>query len=507
MGSPFQSFRELIPFTHTFAGQPLSDRIRSRISEIARQDAEKIAPLLTNEIIPAVARQGNLHMRFKLLEDVRREAERILPALEQALKNAVLPLPKSTLGSTLHADNLIKALAAAYHEIVSTIVKRNESAALAHILHRSTLQAMLLLVRRQKFAYLACTKPSASSWLMLHQLYQNTSSLHGTPAHDDLAAIKQQYLGALLLAYLEPNKLPRSELDTLMNCVSQLAPHAQIFATDSQVISNKGGESTFFVQPEKGSPGHSQMRIPHGSQHLPGLNIDCSGVVKAINRNIASKPGKPATPLLDAPPALLQTLLLTLTGKGTRQFNRSRFRPRTDLVVGLDAVISFIEETACTRRSVDAIIRDDRPVISSEWSMIDESANGFLIRFLKGNKWQASAGDVVAIQPRESSKVHVCLVRRVSSTRGHLELGLQLLSPKVSIIELATENLGNRRAIFLHNLPAHGKCPGIIAKPGQLKTRQQIVFKTADHFLQRQIGKCIEANEGLEFVALTPLPD
>lgn len=67
------------------------------------------------------------------------------------------------------------------------------------------------------------------------------------------------------------------------------------------------------------------MRIPHGSQHLPGLNIDCSGVVKAINRNIASKPGKPATPLLDAPPALLQTLLLTLTGKGTRQFNRSLF--------------------------------------------------------------------------------------------------------------------------------------------------------------------------------------
>ena len=507
MGSPFQSFRELIPFTHTFAGQPLSDRIRSRIGEIARQPVEKIAPLLTSEIIPVVARQSNLHMRLKLLEDVRREAEQILPALELSLKNSVLPLPKSTLGSTLHADNLIKALAAAYHEIVSTIVKRNESAALAHIMQRSTLQAMLLLVRRQKFAYLACTKPSSSSWLMLHQLYQYTSSLHGTPAHDDLAAIKHQYLSALILAYLEPNKLPRSELDTLMNFVRQLAPHAKISETEIQALSNKGGESIFFVLPEKGSPGHSLMRIPEGAQNLPGLNIDCSDVVKAINRNIVGKPGKPPNPLLDAPPALLQTLLLTLTGKGTRQFSRSRFRPRTDLVVGLDAVISFIEETACTRRSVDAIVRADRPVISSEWSMIDESANGFRIRFLQGNKWQASSGDVVAIQPRESSKIHVCLVRRVSSTRGQLELGLQLLSPKVSIIELATENLSDQRAIFLHNLPAHGKCPGIIAKPGQLKTRQQIVFKTAGQILQGQIGKCIEANEGLEFVALTLPPD
>ena len=211
--------------------------------------------------------------------------------------------------------------------------------------------------------------------------------------------------------------------------------------------------------------------------------------------------------MLDASPALLQSLLLTLTGKGTRQFNRSRFRPRTDLVVGLDAVITFIEETASTRRSVDAIVREDNRFFTSEWSMIDESANGFRIRFLQGNKWQASSGDIVAIQPRESSKIHVCLVRRVSSTRGQLELGLQLLSPQASIIELETENLNNQRAIFLHNLPAHGKCPGIIAKPGQLKIRQQIVFKTAGRISQHQIGKCIEANEGLEFVALTLRPD
>ena len=507
MGSPFQSFRELIPFTHTFAGQPLSDRIRSRISEIARQPIEKIAPLLTNEIIPAVTRQSNLHMRFKLLEDVRREAEQILPALELSLKNSVLPLPKTTLGSTLLADNLLKALAAAYHEIVSTIAKRNESATLAHMLQRSTLQAMLLLIRRQKFAYLACTKPSPSSWLILHQLYQYTSSLRGTVADEDLTAIQHQYLCALILAYLEPNKLPRSELDTLMNCVRQLAPHAKISETDIQTKSDKVGESIFFVQQEKGSPGHSLTRIPEGAQNLPGLNIDCSGVVKAINRNIVGKPGKIPNPLLDASPALLQSLLLTLTGKGTRQFNRSRFRPRTDLVVGLDAVITFIEETASTRRSVDAIVREDNRFFTSEWSMIDESANGFRIRFLQGNKWQASSGDIVAIQPRESSKIHVCLVRRVSSTRGQLELGLQLLSPQASIIELETENLNNQRAIFLHNLPAHGKCPGIIAKPGQLKIRQQIVFKTAGRISQHQIGKCIEANEGLEFVALTLRPD
>jgi hypothetical protein len=156
---------------------------------------------------------------------------------------------------------------------------------------------------------------------------------------------------------------------------------------------------------------------------------------------------------------------------------------------------------------VDAVIREDSPVVTSEWSMIDESANGFRIRFLKGNKWQASAGDVVAIQPRESSKVHVCLVRRVSSTRGQLELGLQLLAPQASIIELSTGRLNARRAIYLHNLPAHGQCPGIIAKPGQLKSKQQVVFKTASQVLQRKIGKCIEANVGLEFVALTPLPD
>ena len=249
------------------------------------------------------------------------------------------------------------------------------------------------------------------------------------------------------------------------------------------------------------------MGSPDGAATVSGLSIDCSGVVSAISHSISAKPGQADAPHIDASPAFLQTLLMVLTGKGTRQFSRTRFRPRTDLVVGLDAVISFIEETACTRRSVDMILREDRPIATSEWSMMDESPNGFLLRFLKGNQWQAGVGDVVAIQPRESSKVHVCLVRRVSSTHGELELGLQLLSPQVSIIELPTGSIRSQRAIFLHNLPAHGKCSGIIARPGQLKSKQQIVFKTAGQVLQRNIGKCIEANEGLEFVALTPSLD
>jgi hypothetical protein len=507
MGSAFQSFRELIPFTLAFAGQPVSDRIRSRLGEISKQPAEKALPLLTTHIVPAIATQSNLQMRFKLLEDVLREAERTLPVLEQTLKKTALPLPKNVLSSALQTDNLIKALASAYYEIVLEIAGRNENVALAHLMHRAALQAMRLIARRQKFAYLACTRPSPSSWRMLHDLYRILSAARAIVADDDFAAIKHQYLTQLLTAYLEPNKLPRGDLGALHNCANQLAHYALISPANSLPTPHHATAPRFLVQTEKGSPGHKLISNPETGSDVSSLIIDCSAIVSVISEQVSARRSKVTKPQIEGSSAFLQTLLMILSGKATRQFSRTRFRPHADLVVGLDAVISFIEETACTRRSVDIILREERPVATSVWSLIDESPNGFLLRFMKGNQWQAGAGDVVAIQPRESSKVHVCMVRRVSSRNGQLELGLQLLSPQVSIIELPTGSTRSQRAIYFHNLPAHDQSAGIIARPGQLKSKEKIVFKAAGKVVQRKIGKCIEANEGLEFVTLTPLPD
>ena len=88
-------------------------------------------------------------------------------------------------------------------------------------------------------------------------------------------------------------------------------------------------------------------------------------------------------------------------------------------------MISFIDGNAFSRRSVDAASRyDGRDFTSSEWALVDESPDGFRLRFIKGEKKTLGAGDIVALQPRESSKIHVCLVRRISSSQARLEIGL-----------------------------------------------------------------------------------
>jgi hypothetical protein len=505
MNSPLQRLRDLLPFSlpHSEDREPAS---ASRLPE-----STGLAPLaaiarLSDEVVPAIGRQSNLHMRFKLLEEARHEAEQALPALERQIGEATLPLPKSATTAALQADNLLKRLAQAYVDIARSIF-RNHHATLAHLLHRATERAMAVLARRQLLAGRAYAAPSANSWLLLHELYRMTCDPRSKPLNGETAPIEHEYLGALLFAFLEPNKLPRNELDSVHACTQQLAAYAVIAEATSEALARKNADACFLIRSEEGNAGFPLTRLPAESPFSGGLIVDCSQVLAALDRNIARQPGKPVQPDLDAPLALLQTLRVALVGRSARRFSRSKFRPRADLVGGLDQVISFLDGNTFSRRAHDAACRhESRSFAPSEWSLIDESPDGFLVRFIKGEKCQFGAGDIVALQPRESSRIHVCLVRRIAANRNRLELGLQLLSPQVSVVSLPNGSAAGTRAIFLHSLPAYGRFSGLVIAPGKLNGSTQLSFSTLGRSIERRVGKTLEANEGLEFVTLEPLP-
>ena len=97
------------------------------------------------------------------------------------------------------------------------------------------------------------------------------------------------------------------------------------------------------------------------------------------------------------------------------------------------------------------------------------------------------------------------MVRRIATnTEGRFELGLQALSPQVSVVDLPGHN-ENRRGIYLHRLPAYGDLPGIIARPGQLASGHKLNLAAYGKTQLWQIGRRLEASEGLEFFALVPL--
>jgi hypothetical protein len=318
--------------------------------------------------------------------------------------------------------------------------------------------------------------------------------------------IEHQYLSALLFAYLEPSKLPRCDLAAAIFCTQQLAVHATISEVTPDTNNNRASGSSFLIRPEEGNPGKALQRMPQGVPIFDGFVIDCSGVMAILNKSAERTPDSFDEPGLDIPPALLHTLQLALGGRSMRRFQRKRFKPHADLVGGIGQVIPFLESSTRSRRAIDAInLYGAKSFSPSEWSLIDQSPDGFLVRFIQGENWKIGVGNVVALQPRESSKVHVCLVRRIATnTDGRLELGLQALSPQVSVVDLPGHG-EIRRGIYLHRLPNYGDRPGIIARPGHLASGHKIRLAAADQTQLWQIGRRLEASEGLEFFALVPL--
>ena len=109
MKSATNLFRDLFPFS-----QPMAERkaaaVRELLDTVSGLSPYDVATELTSQVIPGIVDQQNLHMRFKLLEDARQEAEKALPVLERHIDSSVLPLPLPATTSALTADNLLKAL-------------------------------------------------------------------------------------------------------------------------------------------------------------------------------------------------------------------------------------------------------------------------------------------------------------------------------------------------------------------------------------------------------------
>lgn len=508
MDSPLQLFRELLPFGPSSAEQKSAAAVRGLLDTIAGLSAQETVAKLATRILPAVGLQPNLHMRFKQLEDIRQEAEHALPTLEQDITQAVLPLPTDVTTAALHADNLLKGMSLAYAGIARKINGGQLESGMSHLFHRCIQRAMAMVSRRQLLAYRAYASPSATSWQTLHDLHRLVRGPLITPLNGETAPIEHEYLGALLFAYLEPSKLPRTELEVINTCSRQLAAYAFICDFPADVGTIRHPDSCFLVRPDEGTPGYPLCRLPANISTFGSLLIDCSQVLAALDRNITRRPGKMVEPDLNAPPAILQSLRVAIGGKSARRFSRTHFRPRGDLVSGFGSVVSFLDGNTFSRRAVDASNRyDGRSFTASEWALIDESPDGFRLRYIKGEKKQLGAGDIVALQPRESSKIHVCLVRRISATQVRLEIGLQLMSPQVSVVDVAIEDAVESRAIFLHSLPAYGKHAGLITLPGHHSSGQKVRINLPGRSLHRQLGTCMEANGGLEFFTLEQLPD
>lgn len=484
-----QFLRELPPS----AERKAVAEMRQWLGTLAGKPASHVLANLASRIVPCLLEEPSLPMRLKLLEEVDGEADRVLAAQERQVQGAVIPLSTDASAAVRSADRLLQVLAQAYCDIVGGIQPQKLTDDLRHLLQQALRRAIQITCRRQMLAYRAYASPPASSWQLLHDLYRTALSagLGGSDGADE--TLQALYVAALLLAYADPEKFPRAALAQVQAAIAGLAPLARIVEVEAEGRDAGKAAFRFLVRLDEGSPGHPLLRMPDRPPVFGNLIIDCRGIVAAINRSLCRKAGEAVQPTIDLPESALHLLLVGLGGEaGRRRFHRSHFKPRAQLAGGLDQVIAFM---AAPDRASSAA--------ASEWSVLDESPDGFSIGYVEGDTWPIEAGDLVALRRREQGSIHFCLVRRVAmGQQGQVALGLQELSSEGSVVELSGGDGGKRQAILFPRLPGYDNRAGIVVRPGDLAVGSEVVYKAANGTGRLSVGARLEASARLEFFAL-----
>lgn len=505
MDASVQKLRELLGFNRNGENRAEPKHLHDLLEKLAAQAPQEVIQALTTQYLPAAVTQRNLHMRFKLLENMRGEIKRCLPALEQGVNEAVLPLPPDAAAVALLADNFLKNLAYAYIGIVSGISAQSQDTLLSHLMQQAGRRAMQALLRRQLLAYRAYATPSASSWQYLHNLHRAARN-RGFASGGGDDSIEHIYLCALLLAYADPYGWPRSELDALRKVIDTLVPLAAIVDAAPIDRNTDSLAARFLVMTDEGHPGRPLARTAETAPTSGHFIVECRAVIGAIDRHLAAVEAGESEP--KAPAKLLINLRAAFGGQVSRRFSRVRFKPKTDLVAGFDNVVKFIASGVLSRRQHDAMVvsQTDRPACS-EWALINESPDGFAIRYLKGEKWSVQAGDLVVLRTREDSRIHLCLVRRIANLdQRKLELGLQELSPGAQVIQLpGSDGQASQPALLMPRLPAFDGHAGLLARPGSLTDNTVVAVDRGNGITRWRPGRHAESNGLIEFHVLEPV--
>jgi hypothetical protein len=507
MTPPLDFLRNWLPSARSSDEGAEASALRSWLDSMNGAAPEDVASSLAQRMHSMVSGQSNLHMRIKLLDTFEEVANELLPPLEREVADAPLPFTAALQAKALAADNLLKALSSNYAAVLGTIESRHLGGGLALLAQHAAQKATRILRRRLLLAYRAYATPSPSSWQQLHDLYRTSVRLDVTGAARSGMPIEQIYISALLLAYADPGKFARTELEVLQDFAERAANLVHLRRPEA-IRDLHAGAPLFAVAPEEAGPGKPLVRT-RSAGTANYLYLDCTNLAATIRSDIGAKSrlDMPHAWLLpNASLAMLRTLAAMWGAQPTRRFSRMRFKPRADLVIGLLDVSLFLSGGAFRRRSNDSEKRGISSPAVSEWALVDESPDGFGIRYVRGDIGNVEVGDIVGIRPRESSHVQICLVRRVSNAgQTRFELGLQNLSPHALVVDLpASADTARAKAVLLPRMPAYNNAAGLLSTPGRIPDGLEILYPTGGTKVRLKLAQRIEGNSRNDFYLLLP---
>jgi len=465
------------------------------------------AQLLSARLDALAGAHHNVRTRLKLLEMLDETLSELCTDLEAKLDLTTLPLPPRIQNPLAATFGGLKLLTTAYLDLAQGISKKWVSFGFSRPLRTSVERGVRTATRRLALAHRAYTTGGSSSWRQLHTLHElacEHALIEGPSSEPGQLTIAQQYAHALLLAASDPTCIAPGDLDrvrfylrrhvhlTRLIVAGDDAPRLQREAIGLFVVST--GAHPPLALPRLRKPLQPDQWLLDARPLLETLQGQIDGLRLGV---MPARLGLPMAARQSRYTTLLENLHAHWSNPRSRGHARTRFLPRTDLVVGFAAIRHFLGAQVLRRRDDPspppiALLDHER---TSEWGILDESPGGFGLRYLSGQAQHVRVGELVAIRPRERASVLLGIARRAVN-RGNSEFDLGLEVVAVSAIPTSVTlpdafGLGTRDVpvLLIPRLPMLNGRPGLIAAidditPGTLITLaqygQRITLKTGE---------------------------
>ncbi|QID17721.1 hypothetical protein G3580_08725 [Nitrogeniibacter mangrovi] len=461
----------------------------------------------------------NLRTRLKLVDMLDEALTALSTEIEAQLDLATLPLPRRVQNPLVATLGGLKLLANAYLDLASSMSRRwfklGTGRQLKSALERGTRAA----ARRLELAHRAYTIGSTSTWKQIYTLHALARE-HGVadaPANaPHLLNIEHTYAHALLLAAADPTCIVPGDLDRVRFYLQRHVQQTRMFQAGEQAEQLQREAHGLFVISNSGHPPVALTRYRRPLQPTQWL-LDARQLLARLQSQIDGLRLGVMPARLGLPIAARQSRYVTMlealhdhwAHPRSRAHGRTRFLPRTDLVVGFDAIRGFMG--GFDFRHADDADRTVAGALSdriSEWGILDESPGGFGLRYLCGQAQYVRVGEIVAVRPRERAAILLCIVRRaVNRGASDFDLGLEVIAPSAIPTNIRLPDafgIGKRDipVLLLPKVPTLKGRPALVAGIGDAPPGTLITLVQHGQRLALKTGVPVERFQGLELLPL-----
>ncbi len=387
--------------------------------------------------------------RVKLLDLLFSHATRIVNAQLPSLHELSLPVSRKVRQRVRATQDLLDMFAQDYLNTLAELFDPDLSSPSKQ--PAQTLSRVIQCFGWQLLtSHLVAAPAALGLWQKIHAAYASACRLGiaDLPIAGLEQTITEAYLTNLLPAIAQPASFTSRELEFIY---AYAAPRIRGIKLSTEVP--LGNNGVFWIDQSRDLPANALLRrspppetevLYFACDVIAGHTAD---YVAALEKGkLAEELGLPE--FADSLPGqgVLRRLAEIWGHPAKRRYPRRKQSHRARLCVGLEDMWQLLDDEASVP-------------ITSEWMITNESPDGYAMMHMSGDTHALRVGDVVAAHPVEEqgitqsdSRWHICIIRwALSENPEHVEIGLQILSPKAIPATLATPlNVnGNYRAAAL----------------------------------------------------------